>query len=290
MKKFIKKGVIATSIIGVGLTTTLVNAITVEKTIKVLFNTVNVLIDNQKLDGNIMLYNDEVYIPLRKAAELYNSEITWDSITKTVNITQQPYESSIIKPVIENTEFGEIEKLLKISREEIEDIIKKRVTKFGYVDYDNYEDTIEDYEKIIYIGKYGTENERLRLEKALKTWGYDFDEVEDRIYDYIEYDTYTSASQKNNNVKNTKQKFIEINKLLNIPYKKIDVILNKNARKFGVLDYDKYRDEIEYYKEMMYIATNGTIREQEILEEALRKYGYNFEAVEDYYDDKEDKY
>ena len=47
------------------------------------------LANNNKLDIDTLTYNNLTYVPLRKFAELFNKEITWDGKTNTINITER---------------------------------------------------------------------------------------------------------------------------------------------------------------------------------------------------------
>ncbi len=56
----------------------------VEKSIKTEFNTVEIYINNELIDIDNILYNNKIYIPVRKIAELMNTEVVYDNYLKTI--------------------------------------------------------------------------------------------------------------------------------------------------------------------------------------------------------------
>jgi len=57
--------------------------------IQVLLNSLNILYNGEKTDLDHFMYNNTTYVPLRKAAELFGKEVTWDQATKTINISDK---------------------------------------------------------------------------------------------------------------------------------------------------------------------------------------------------------
>lgn len=55
-------------------------------TIEVVFNSINLQINGQKVDADNILYKGTTYIPLRKAAEILGKEVVWNQTTNTANI------------------------------------------------------------------------------------------------------------------------------------------------------------------------------------------------------------
>jgi len=57
--------------------------------IQVMINSLNILYNGEKTDIDHFMYRNTTYVPLRKVAELFGKEVTWDQATKTVNITDK---------------------------------------------------------------------------------------------------------------------------------------------------------------------------------------------------------
>lgn len=57
--------------------------------IQVMFNSFNILYNGGKTDLDHFVYNNTTYVPLRKVAELFGKEVTWDKATKTVSISDK---------------------------------------------------------------------------------------------------------------------------------------------------------------------------------------------------------
>lgn len=62
--------------------------------IQVMLNSLNILYNGEKTDLDHFVYNNTAYVPLRKAAELFGKEVTWDQATRTVNISDKKTDGS----------------------------------------------------------------------------------------------------------------------------------------------------------------------------------------------------
>ncbi|WP_128894972.1 BsuPI-related putative proteinase inhibitor [Longirhabdus pacifica] len=54
--------------------------------IKVLLNAINIMINDEVVDVDNILYEGVTYVPLRDMSELFQKEVAWDSQTNTVNV------------------------------------------------------------------------------------------------------------------------------------------------------------------------------------------------------------
>lgn len=105
MKKELKGflvGVIVTMMLG----STMVFADTVE----VLFNTVNIAVNGQKVIADNILYNGRTYVPLAAIAQMFGKDVVWDGSTNTANINEKG--STVAPP---STTAGQDEYIVKDS-------------------------------------------------------------------------------------------------------------------------------------------------------------------------------
>ncbi len=72
-------------------------AVGLSKRVDIQLNSVNLVVNNQKIEADTILYEGKTYIPLKVAAELLNKEVIWDSSTKTVGINDKNLDSKIIE-------------------------------------------------------------------------------------------------------------------------------------------------------------------------------------------------
>jgi len=63
----------------------------VEESITVLFNSINITVNGEAVQSDNILYEGTTYVPLRDVAEMLGKEVSWDGETKTagVNLTTQ---------------------------------------------------------------------------------------------------------------------------------------------------------------------------------------------------------
>lgn len=58
----------------------------IKTTIDVVFDSVKIFINGQKQEVDNLIYNDTIFVPLRKISETNNKNVVWDGANKTVNI------------------------------------------------------------------------------------------------------------------------------------------------------------------------------------------------------------
>lgn len=88
MKKQIKGFVIGV-IVTLLLSSTIVLGEGVKKTIEVVFNSVNLTVNGEKVAADTILYNGTTYVPLRATAEMLGKEVGWDQKTSTASINDK---------------------------------------------------------------------------------------------------------------------------------------------------------------------------------------------------------
>lgn len=69
--------------------TTPVLADSILQSIDVVFDSVQVQINGEKLDANTILYNGSTYLPMRKVAEAVGKDVEWKQETMTANIVEK---------------------------------------------------------------------------------------------------------------------------------------------------------------------------------------------------------
>ncbi len=77
-------------ITGVILTVLMMNigvfAYAITKTIEVAVNSINLMVDGEKVDIDNFIYNGTTYVPMRAVAEMLGKYVNWDDTTKTASI------------------------------------------------------------------------------------------------------------------------------------------------------------------------------------------------------------
>lgn len=68
-------------------------------TIEVVYNTVNITVNGQKIEADNILYNGVTYVPLRAVAEALNKEVGWDQDTMTASINDKPETATVTRVV-----------------------------------------------------------------------------------------------------------------------------------------------------------------------------------------------
>lgn len=85
-------------IIGILLTVLLTSnalATSVKQNIEVVFNSINLVVNGEKVEVDNILYNGITYAPVKKIAEMLNKEVAWDNNTRTVNIIHKDNNTDI---------------------------------------------------------------------------------------------------------------------------------------------------------------------------------------------------
>ncbi|WP_066502700.1 stalk domain-containing protein [Abyssisolibacter fermentans] len=85
MKKYLK-GVLTGIVITLLLGSSLGFAQGVKQTIEVLFNSINLEVNKQKITCDNILYNGTTYVPIRKVAEILGKKVEWNGETNTASI------------------------------------------------------------------------------------------------------------------------------------------------------------------------------------------------------------
>ena len=61
----------------------------VKKNIEVLFNSVNLTVNGNKVNAETIVYNGTTYVPLRATADMLGKEVGWDQKTNTASINDK---------------------------------------------------------------------------------------------------------------------------------------------------------------------------------------------------------
>lgn len=80
-------GVVITCILTIGVNSTFAQSIS--KTISVVFNQINIVVDGTKVNSDNILYNGTTYVPLRTISEMLDKEVKWDGVTNTASINSK---------------------------------------------------------------------------------------------------------------------------------------------------------------------------------------------------------
>jgi len=91
MKKHLKGFIIGVVVIVI-LFSSVAMAASLEKTIKVVFNSVNLEVNGKIVEVDNILYNGTTYVPLRAVAEMLGKEVGWNQATRTVSINDKAVE------------------------------------------------------------------------------------------------------------------------------------------------------------------------------------------------------
>lgn len=95
MKKTIKGFVL-----GVIITTMLMGTALgsgVKKNIEVVFNSINLTVNGEKVSSDNIVYEGTTYVPLRAAGEMLGKYVGWDAATRTASINDNPVDTPVVK-------------------------------------------------------------------------------------------------------------------------------------------------------------------------------------------------
>lgn len=87
MKKLVK-GLVITGIVMTFLMITVLGE-AVTRTIDVVYNSVNLTVNGQKIEADNILYDGTTYVPLRAVAEALGKDVGWDEATTTASINDK---------------------------------------------------------------------------------------------------------------------------------------------------------------------------------------------------------
>ena len=82
------KGLVIGLLLGTILTSTVMGE-SVRKTIEVTYNSLNVMVNNKKVDADNILYNGTTYLPIRAVSEMLGKDVEWNHSTATVSINDK---------------------------------------------------------------------------------------------------------------------------------------------------------------------------------------------------------
>ena len=97
MKKLIKGLIILVVALALLMNTALGQAVT--QTIQVVYNSVNLTVNGQKIEADNILCNGTTYVPLRAVAEALGKEVVWDGNTNTASINDKAETAKVIRVV-----------------------------------------------------------------------------------------------------------------------------------------------------------------------------------------------
>ncbi len=100
------RGFVIGVIVTVILMSTVVFADQVKESIEVMWNSVNITVNGEKVGADNILYNGTTYVPLRAIAEILGKEVGWNQETNTASINDKGVEKPVAKeePVKSSTE------------------------------------------------------------------------------------------------------------------------------------------------------------------------------------------
>lgn len=70
----------------------------ITKTIKAVFNSVNIAVNGQKVTADNILYEGTTYVPLRAISEMLGKDVVWDSSSNTANINDKGAAAPSVPP------------------------------------------------------------------------------------------------------------------------------------------------------------------------------------------------
>lgn len=75
-------------------------AVGVKKNIEVLFNSVNLTVNGNKVNAETIVYNGITYVPLRATAEMLDKDVGWNQATNTASVNDKVNKEIITIPSI----------------------------------------------------------------------------------------------------------------------------------------------------------------------------------------------
>lgn len=125
---------------------------TVKKSIEVVYNSVNLIVNGEKVNADNILYNGTTYVPLRSIAEMLGKEVGWDQETNTASIDDKtgiPVEGNekvskegppLTKTVTTGVEIYENEHELELFTSKLGYYIYKRPYDFVIKEFERHDE------------------------------------------------------------------------------------------------------------------------------------------------------
>lgn len=74
----------------------------ITRNINILFNSINIEVNGEKVIADNILYNGTTYVPLRAISDMLNKEVKWNGSTNTAGINDKNFINDSIKVIAEN--------------------------------------------------------------------------------------------------------------------------------------------------------------------------------------------
>lgn len=211
----------------------------VEESISVLFNSINITVNGETIESDNILYEGTTYVPLRDVAEMLGKEVSWDGDTKTAGIndpSEAVEEENEIAPVVEASGDAYANVINTLDSSTVKKVIKENAESDWPNDYQmqsyQIENQTEAYNDLLAFSIDSTVKEEI-LNEAYKDWGYDFQMV---LYSY------------NNALEN----YHEIQSLDLDTEKKKEILAQaqeKWGKDYGMVLYE-YKNQLESYESL----------------------------------------
>lgn len=155
----------------------------VEESITVLFNSINITVNGESVESNNILYEGTTYVPLRDVAEMLGKEVSWDGDTKTAGINDLSVaveEENEMAPVVEESVDDFLNVIKTLDSANVEKVIKENAEEDWPNDYQmqsyQIKNQTEAYNNLLALDLNSEVKEEI-LNEAYKDWGYDFQMV-----------------------------------------------------------------------------------------------------------------
>lgn len=182
------------------------NAATLSKTVKAVYNNIRVRVDGQYKTPKLepFFIGDSVYVSLRDAGELTNNQINWDSINQTVDIQTAGSQVSVseIELAEKNAEIARLKSEVEKLKEKVESL-EGTTSKPGHSS-DSSQDSTSTSASVKEVYNYIVKN---YAKKYNIDWTFELSEksngdlklkvMYDSYYDGKDFDSMSDAAVKN---------------------------------------------------------------------------------------------